>query len=329
MTVEAQDVSADPLAGLKVALTVDDQFQWTGIPFPAGYDPARISKVMIEAFAEHSVPGVYAFNSTAPTDDHPEYLDILDDWMAAGHYVGNHTHQHISLNWLDVDTYLRDVDASQKILDRWIEASPSRYFRYAFGMEGDQFEKTLQVQTHLTKRGFLSNPVTCWFYDAQFMSAYHRALELKDREAMSQVENLIVETAIVQIRRQAEAAQEAIGRIPPQLLLIHGTAVAGATIGRICGELRRLGVEFITSEEAMADPANVIGAPYTTRQFRNMTQKWAESEGFTIPDMPPAVLEQVEQIAVIEGESFDEALARAIREWTKRVEFTPVPGDFH
>ncbi|OUZ09423.1 hypothetical protein BHE97_10185 [Aeromicrobium sp. PE09-221] len=329
MSAATETNAADPLDGLKVAFTVDDQFQWTGIPFPAGYGPARIAKAMIGAFAEHSVPGVYAFNSTAPADDHPEYLDVLDDWMAAGHYVGNHTHQHISLNWLDVDTYLRDVEASEKILRRWIDASPSRYFRYSFGMEGDQVEKTVQVQTHLTKTGFLSNPVTCWFYDAQFMAAYHRAIALNDREAMAKVEDLLVETAIDQIRRQATAARTAIGRIPPQLLLIHGTAVAGATIERVCGELLRHGIEFITSEEAMADPANVIGAPYTTRQFRNMTQKWAEYEGFSIDDMPPAVLADVERIAMIEGESFDEVLGRAIQEWATRVDFVPVPADFH
>ncbi|WP_166376006.1 polysaccharide deacetylase family protein [Aeromicrobium phragmitis] len=321
--------SPDPISGLRLAVTVDDQFQWTGIPFPDGYDPARVSGAMVTAFREHQVPGVYAFNSTAPTEEHPEYLDVLDTWMAAGHYVGNHTHQHISLNWLDVGTYLRDVEASEKVLDRWIAASPSRYFRYAFGMEGDALEKTRAVQTHLTRQGFLSSPVTMWFYDAQFMVAYHRAIALRDREAMRRVEDLLVATAIEQIRSQASAAQRAIGRVPSQILLIHGTAVAGATIGRVCAELRQLGAEFITSEEAMADPANVIGAPYTTRQFRNMTQKWAEFAGFAIDNMPPKVLAEVETIAVIDGESYEEVLGRAITEWTRRVAFTPVPNDFH
>lgn len=319
----------DPLNGLKLAITVDDQFQWTGIPFPSGHGPQRITNAMIDAFAENSVPGVYAFNSTAPAEENPKYLDVLDDWMAAGHYIGNHTHQHVSLNWIDVDTYIRDVEASEKILSRWIEASPTRYFRYAFGMEGDQFDKTLAVQTHLTKTGFLSNPVTLWFYDAQFMAAHHRAIADGDREAQRKVEDLLVDTALDQIRRQILAIRDSIGRVPPQLLLIHGTAVAGATIGRICSELRRRGVEFITSEVAMADPANVIGAPYTTRQFRNMTQKWAEYAGHPVENMPPKVLGDVEQIAWSEGQSFDEILGRAMTEWARRILFTPTASDFH
>ncbi|TDD40343.1 polysaccharide deacetylase family protein [Saccharopolyspora elongata] len=317
------------LSGLEVAVTVDDQFQWTGIPFPEGHGPHTVSKKMMKAFEAYGVPGVYAFNSTAPTEEDPRVLDILDDWCAAGHYVGNHTHQHISLNWLDVDTYLRDIETSERLLSRWIEASPSRYFRYAFAMEGDSATKTRQVQTHLSQNGFLSSPVTLWFYDAQFMVAYDRALRLTDRAAQRWIEDTLVDTAIEQIENQAAAATAALGRSPAHIMLIHGTTVAGATIERILGRLTEEGVVFVTSERAMADPANVIGSPVTTRQFRNSTQKWAEHAGVSIPDVPPAVLAEVEKAAPIEGMSYDEVLGRAIQEWTRRVPFTPVPADFH
>jgi len=323
------DTQTDPLSGLKLAVTVDDQFQWTGIPFPAGHGPRSISRAMINAFAAHNVPEVYAFNSTAPTDDDPSMLDILDDWCAAGHHVGNHTHQHVSLNWVDVDTYLRDVDMSERILSKWIDHAPTRYFRYAFGMEGDEFRKTQQVQTHLSRTGFLSSPVTIWFYDAQFMVAYDRAIQLDDRDARRWIEDTMIETAIDQIRTQAAASTAALGRLPAHILLVHGTTVAGATIDRILERLVKSGVVFITSEEAMSDPANVIGAPVTTRQFRNSTQKWAEHAEVGLPNMPPAVLEDVEKAALIEGMSYDEVLGRAIQKWTTKIPFTPVPQDFH
>ena len=54
------------LSGLKIAVTVDDQFQWAGVPFPDGYSPRSVSAKMIEAFDAHGVTGVYAFNSTMP-----------------------------------------------------------------------------------------------------------------------------------------------------------------------------------------------------------------------------------------------------------------------
>ncbi|MFN6547354.1 polysaccharide deacetylase family protein [Mycolicibacterium nivoides] len=321
--------SFDPLAGLRVAVTIDDQFQWTGIPFPTGHGPKSVSQAMIEAFANHNVPEVYAFNSTAPTDDDPNILKILDDWCAAGHHVGNHTHQHISLNWIDADTYLGDVDKSEKILSPWLEQAPSRYFRYAFAMEGDTLEKTRQVQTHLTRTGYLSSPVTLWFYDAQFAVAYQRALALADVDAQKWLEDTLVRTAVAQVREQAAAAAGALGRSPAHILLLHGTTIAGVTVDRILGELARLGVQFITSEEAMRDPANSIGSPLTTRQFRNSSQKWAEFAGVEVKDTPPAVLAEVEAVAVLEGQSWNEVLGNATAEWARRIPFTPSPADFH
>lgn len=321
--------SVDPLNGLRVAVTVDDQFQWTGIPFPKGHGPRSVSTQMIEAFANHSVPGVYAFNSTAPTDDNPEFLKILDTWCEAGHHVGNHTHQHISLNWIDADTYVSDVDKSEQILRPWLESAPSRYFRYAFAMEGDTFEKTRRIQTHLTNTGYLSSPVTLWFYDAQFAVAYQRALALGDLSAQKWIEDTLVQTSIDQTRTQAAAAARALGRSPAHILLIHGTTVAGATLDRILAELARLGVQFITSEEAMRDPANVIGAPLTTRKFRNSTQKWAEFAGVDLADVPPAILDDVEDAAKLAGQSWNEVLGGAIVEWAQRIPFEPVADDFH
>ncbi|MEV0702772.1 hypothetical protein AB0I53_33295, partial [Saccharopolyspora sp. NPDC050389] len=50
-------------------------------------------------------------------------------------------------------------------------------------------------------------------------------------------------------------------------------------------------------------------------------------EVVSIPDVPPAVLAEVEKVAPIEGMSYDEVLGRAIQEWTRRVSFTPVPAD--
>ena len=316
------------LTGLKIAVTVDDQFQWAGVPFPDGYSPRSVSVKMIEAFDAHGVTGVYAFNSTAPTDAHPSYLDILDDWCAAGHHVGSHTHEHLSLNWLDVDAYLRDVDAGEQILRQWIDAAPSRYFRYAFAMEGDTEDKTRRVQTHLTRTGFLSSPVTLWFWDAQFLAAYSRAVALSDRDALQWLEDTLVDTAITQIKNQVAAAAAAIGRSQAHILLIHGTAIAGQTIARILARLSDEGVVFITSEEALRDPANVIGPPLTTRQFRNTSQKWAELAGIPIKDVPPAVLEEVEETAVIDGMGFNDLMGGAIARCVQRIPCTPVVTDF-
>jgi hypothetical protein len=61
------------------------------------------------------------------------------------------------------------------------------------------------------------------------------------------------------------------------------------------------GAEFITLEEAMRDPANQIVAPGTNRNFRNLTQRWAKVLGVEIEGTPPAVLEELDAVAPLEG----------------------------
>ena len=68
--------STSILNGLKIAVTVDDQWQWIGIPFPAGHDCRTVSRAMLDAFSAHGVPGVYAFNSTAPTEEKACLLEL-------------------------------------------------------------------------------------------------------------------------------------------------------------------------------------------------------------------------------------------------------------
>src|SRR5699024_3564755 len=138
---------------------------------------------LLRAFDEHQVPGAYLFNNTAPVDDDSGLLKVFDAWCEAGHHIGNHTHHHASLNWVTADQYIRDIDTTEKIVAPWVEQAPDRYFRFAFDMWGDSSEKTGKIQTHLVGLDYKVAPVSYWFYDAQFMVAYNRALELKDSGA--------------------------------------------------------------------------------------------------------------------------------------------------
>ncbi|MGW4094810.1 polysaccharide deacetylase family protein [Nocardia sp. NPDC004750] len=317
------------LTGLKVAVTVDDLFQWTGVPFPAGRSPRTVVSSMVDALAAHNVPGVYAFSNTAPIDQDKRLLDVFDAWCAAGHHVGNHTHHHASLNWVDPKAYIKDIDESEALIGEWIDRAPTRYFRYAFDMWGDTSRKTDEIQVHLAKGGYVAAPVSYWFYDAQFMVAYHRALKLGDVEAQRHLRSTLVATAVQQLRNQASAAEAALGRRPALVALIHGTAIGGDTISDILAALAAEGVVFVTLEEAMKDPFNGVPTPLTTRKFRNAAQKWAELTGVPIHDVPPRVLGEVEEVAKISGESYEEVVGGAMRLWGEPFGVTTTPEDFH
>jgi hypothetical protein len=63
--------STESMSGpIKIALTVDDLFQWKGAPELNGYPYQTIARRLTDAFDSHGVRGVYAFSNTAPVDDH-------------------------------------------------------------------------------------------------------------------------------------------------------------------------------------------------------------------------------------------------------------------
>lgn len=302
-----------PNGPLKVAVSIDDPFMWKGADFPPGYSAESVMCAMGDALAARKINGVYSFVSTAAVDGQPELLKSLDKWSERGHYVGAHTHTHLSLNWCDSASYIADVDYNIELLQPWLDEARTNYFRYAFDMWGDSLEKTNDVQSHLARRGFTPAPISTWFYDVQFLFPYIRAVVSQDQEGIAWLQGTFVETAIAALRNQASAARSVFGRDPVHISLVHGTPIAGDAWGDVLDAYIAHGVEFVSMEEAMNDPANQIVPPTVTRFFRNSTQKWCEHAGVEIHDTPPQILKQVGAICPIAGMEEDVLLRSALQ----------------
>jgi peptidoglycan/xylan/chitin deacetylase (PgdA/CDA1 family) len=309
-------------------MTVDDLFMWPGLPCPQGSSPQKIAGQLIEAFAKNGVKNVYAFSCTRPVEESKTLHEVLDAWSSAGHHVGNHTHYHCALNWCSAENYERDMDRSEKLLRPWIQRAPTRYFRFAFDMWGEQKEKTDRILLKLARSGFQCAPISMWFSDTLFMFPHFRALAQKKANVVEEVETLFVDKWMAQFRSQADAARAAMGRDVTHVALIHGVPLAGATMDRICQRMRTAGVEFVSLEEAMRDPFNAIVPPLTERRFRNVTQKWCEVTGTPIDDMPPRMLAELPAILPMPGMDVATVFERCFIELGAGVEGKPVISDF-
>jgi peptidoglycan/xylan/chitin deacetylase (PgdA/CDA1 family) len=286
---------------VKMAVTVDDLFLWPEVGHQNGYSPASCSASLIRAFAAHGVPDVYAFSATFALDQDPGLTSVLDEWCAAGHHVGGHTHFHSSLNWLGAHRYIEDIEQSHQLIEPWVAKSPSRYFRFAMDMLGDTRSKTDEVMTHLAQTGFMHAPISYWFYDTQFVFPYDRAVRLARTDDVAWLRDRFVDTAVTCLRDQVAASERILGRRPAHISLIHNSPIAADTYDRVLDAYVEAGVEFVTLEEAMRDPANLIVAPGANPHFRNLTQRWAEVLGVEVEGTPPGVLEDLDAVAPIEG----------------------------
>ena len=301
-------VSDSATGPIKLALTVDDLFQWKGTPELAGYPYQTIARRMTDAFNSHGAKGVYAFSNTAPVDDDRALNQVFDGWADAGHHIGNHTHHHASLNWLTPQNYIADIERTEALIGKWSDAAPTRYFRHCFDMWGDTAEKRDAVLAWLGRAGYAVAPISLWFYDAQFSLAYTRALIAGDETAKAWLREKCVETAVNQLRVQHAAARLIFGRDPVHIWLIHGTPIAADCVGAILDAFAARGVEFVSLEEAMADPMNQQ-QPLVTPLFRNQVQKWAQVKGVPIEDCPPAILAELDGVRPLPGFDSEALLA--------------------
>ena len=313
---------------LRLAMTVDDLFMWPGLPFPEGSSPQTVSRQLIDAFANNGVKDVYAFSCTRPVEETRILPEVLDAWCSAGHHVGNHTHYHCALNWCSVENYERDMDRSEVLLRPWIEHAPTKYFRFAFDMWGEQSEKTDRVMLKLARSGFHYAPISMWFSDTFFMLPHFRAMAQKNARVIDEVEELFIDKWMAQLKSQADGARAAMGRDVTHIALIHGSPLGGATMDRICQRMLAAGVEFVPLEEAMRDPFNAVVPPLTERRFRNFTQKWCEVTESPMEDMPPRMLSELGSVLPIPGMDAAAIFDKCFLELGGGVDGKPVVSDF-
>lgn len=300
-----------PHGQVKVAMTIDDYFQWMTVPLPTGYNASRVMGSLTTAFEQFRVKEVYAFSSTAPVEADPTLHEQLAAWCAAGHHVGNHTHNHVSPDWVPAEAFIGDIELSEAYVGEYIERAPTKYFRYPMDMWGSEPDKIATIHAYLARAGYTPAPVSYWFYDAQFLAPYWRAVENRDEDARLWLIDTYVETALSQLRGHAAAARAMFGRDPIFIGLAHGTAMTADAIERLLAAYVEAGVVFVSMEEAMRDPVNSLPSPHVTRLFRNSTQKWAEYLEHPFENTPPSeTLIEVESTSPHEGMAYEDVFGR-------------------
>ena len=322
--MEAHSIS--PLGPVRLAVTMDDMLLFRdGVPMPKGHSSLGIARSMTQALKRHRATDVYAFSNTAPAEDDPELLRVFDHWVEQGHHVANHTHHHASINWVDAPTYIGDIERTEAIIKRWAERAPRRYFRYCNDMWGDTAEKQEAVAAYLARHGYTPVPVSVGFRDSRFQAAYWRTVKRDDREGVAFLRREFVNAALHELRQHAANARAVFGRDPVHIWLIHGTPLGGDCLDEILDRFQAAGVEFVSLDEAMADPMNALVPPRVSPEFIHQVEKWALVHGVPVDDRAPAILEEIEKLNPAPGESAAELRARQLASIAARLGARPAP----
>jgi peptidoglycan/xylan/chitin deacetylase (PgdA/CDA1 family) len=292
-----------PLGPVRLAVTVDDMTLFRGVPYAPGDDAMKVNRAFIGAFRNHGIAGVYQFSNSAPLEDDRALEKVYDFWVQNGHHVGNHTHHHPAIYWLDADRYAEDIDAADNYLGRWIRAAPKRCFRFCMDMWGDTGCKCDQMLEHLRQREYTPVPISIGFHDTRWNAAWVRTTRRGTPQEVQWLRGQYIDSAVHELRQHAANARAVFGRDPAHIWMLHGTSIAAASLEEILDRFAGAGVEFVALDEAMADPMNAANPPRVSPEFIHQVEKWALALGVPVDDRHSPMIEEIEKLHPAPGES--------------------------
>ena len=268
-----------PLGRTQVAITIDD------IPDHGDLLPdlsrMAIAKALIGILKSNGVDHAYGFTNGNFMDEHPEEIAIYKEWLTAGYPLGNHTYDHPNLNEIPIRGYIANIAKQDRLLATLAGFSPlikdRRVFRYPYLDEGSTLKKRNAVRAYLAKNGYRIAEVTTDYYDWAWTDAYARCRSQHENKSMSWLRDHVVESADRHLRGANGVSELLFKRRIPQILLIHDGSFDVLTLDAILKQWRKEGVQFVSLDEALADPAYQINPNFAYRDGRNFLEQIADS----------------------------------------------------
>lgn len=236
-----------PLAhGQSIALTFDDG---PNMADTVGLSPADRNAAILSQLAK---AGLKSILFVTRTDADPERNNLIREWGAEGHQIGNHTATHPDFD----EVTLADFEQELLTCDKAIRAMPgfTRRFRFPYLKEGNTAEKRDGFRAFLEANSYKAGPVSVdasdWYYSQRLTA------RLKDHPA---ADTLPYRDAY--LRHLYERAQyydglsrTVLGRSVAHVLLLHHNLINAIFLKDVIQMFKAKGWTLIDSEVAFRDP---------------------------------------------------------------------------
>ncbi|HEV2864041.1 MAG TPA: M56 family metallopeptidase [Pyrinomonadaceae bacterium] len=215
-------------------------------------------------------------------------VQMLRDWLDAGHELGNETFGHKNLYHSTVADYIAGIEQGEKVMTGLLAErgrGKLRYFSYPFLNTGATPEARAAVEKYLAGRGYEKHAVTIDNMDWLFSRAYIEALRREDEPTAARIRAEYL-TYMEKIFDFYEGySREVVGREFPQTLMLTAGALNADTIDDLVSMLKRRGYSFVTMEQAMKDEAYRLPDTYVGRTGDSWLVRWAVSKGMPWTDI--------------------------------------------
>jgi peptidoglycan/xylan/chitin deacetylase (PgdA/CDA1 family) len=228
----------------------------------------------------------------------------LEQWLAAGFELGNHTFSHPDLHQVSVERYEADVLKGDDIVRPLAEqhAIPYRFFRHPYLHTGRDLETKEAVEGFLARSGYRVAPVTIDNSEWIFARAFDEALD-RDETALQQRLGEAYVRYMMQIVAYYESQSRALfDREIPQVLLLHANALNAQHLDRLLAALDQRGYRFVSLTDALDDTAYSSPDTFTGPGGITWLHRWALTRGVDSSFFrgEPSIEPWVEDVAGIE-----------------------------
>ena len=266
----------------EIAITIDDLP--VHAPFPPGVTPNQVNAQMIAALKAAGVP-VIGFVNGIGVEQHPETIQALRDWRAAGFVLGNHTWSHPFLSKMSLSDWENELTKNEPLLAPLDGHTDWRWFRYPFLDEGKDEAQNVGARQILAKHGYRIADVTIGWGDWAFTGAWARCHAAGNTAAVAELERMYMDAAKLNIPIARQTAHLLYGRDIPYVLLMHVSAMSAHMMPQVIQTFRDAGFRFVSIAEAESDPAYRNDADLSLPP-RTPDWKLAQEKGVTLPQMP-------------------------------------------
>jgi peptidoglycan/xylan/chitin deacetylase (PgdA/CDA1 family) len=185
---------------------------------------------------------------------------LLEQYIAAGFIIGNHTHSHPDIDLTSPEDYISNIFEADKILSSL--SSYKKLFRFTFLKEGDSVEKRDAVRAVLKFRNYLNAYITVNTYDWYMDGLYQKALKEKRFVNMDALKTTYVQVLVSSAEFYDNMAKQVLGRSPKHVILLHENDLAALFIGDLVTALRTRGWKIISPELAYTDEVSSYQTPH-------------------------------------------------------------------
>ncbi len=286
-------------APTRVALTFDD-LPAHG-PQRSGEGVLQIHQRIITTLAQHGVSGVYGFVNGDKLETFAQGRQVLQQWRAAGHQLGNHTWSHADVGEVGAAAFAVEVDRNDAVLSEFVGDAAAarrarRLFRYPYLRQGRDLETLDAVRAHLSDGGYQIAEVTIDFGDWAYNAPFVRCSEQGSQDALSALRQDFLGRSVQALKWSKAAAAQMYGRQISHVLLLHSGSFDAEMLDSLMTAYEEDGVQWVTLAEALKDDVYAQDLRVPRRRGGTLLEQHIERDGAAHPPFPRQPLELLEQL---------------------------------